>query len=132
VTLQADRADAADLPAANGPEPRRDDAGEPPEEEDEGRTVGLVACLPQTVVLCEQRHGGFDEAAAAAAGPSTSGPVSKWRPKDRVMDAQLMPLLLLLIISVLDLPRLGLRERSGDVHEVIVNSAPSLTTANLE
>jgi hypothetical protein len=38
------------------------------------------------VVLRDQRHEGLDEAAAAGAGPSTSGIVSKWRPKERVMD----------------------------------------------
>jgi regulator-associated protein of mTOR len=45
-----------------------------------------VAYLPQVVVLCEQRHKGINEATAAAAAPSTSGLVSKWRPKDQVMD----------------------------------------------
>jgi regulator-associated protein of mTOR len=45
-----------------------------------------VVCLPQVVVLCEQHHEGLDEAAAAASAPSTSGLVSKWHPKDRVMD----------------------------------------------
>jgi len=69
-----------DLPVANGPEPRN--GLEPAEVE----KPAPVAYLPQVVVLCEQRHEGIDEAAAAA-GPSTSGLVSKWRPKDRVMDA---------------------------------------------
>jgi regulator-associated protein of mTOR len=71
------------LPVENGPDPRRD----VPDEEPPPPPPPQVALLPQVVVLCEQRHEGFDEAAAAAAGPSTSGPVSKWRPKDRVMDA---------------------------------------------
>jgi len=70
-----------DLPVANGPEPRN---GLEPAEVDK---PAPVTYLPQVVVLCEQRHEGIDEAAAAAAGPSTSGLVSKWRPKDRVMDA---------------------------------------------
>jgi regulator-associated protein of mTOR len=70
-----------DLPVANGPEPRN--GLEPAEVE----KPASVAYPPQVVVLCEQRHEGIDEAAAAAAGPSTSGLVSKWRPKDRVMDA---------------------------------------------
>ena len=70
-----------DLPVANGPEPRN--GLEPAEVE----KPAPVAYLPQVVVLCEQRHEGIDEAASAAAGPSTSGLVSKWRPKDRVMDA---------------------------------------------
>ena len=48
---------------------------------------GVPAVLPQVVVLCHQRHEGIDEAAAATAASSTSGLVSKWRPKDRVMDA---------------------------------------------
>jgi len=69
-----------DLPVANGPEPRN---GLEPAEVDK---PAPVTYLPQVVVLCEQRHEGIDEAAAAAAGPSTSGLVSKWRPKDRVMD----------------------------------------------
>uniref|UniRef100_A0ACD5Y4G3 Uncharacterized protein n=1 Tax=Avena sativa TaxID=4498 RepID=A0ACD5Y4G3_AVESA len=98
VNLQADRVDG-DLPAANGPELRRDDAGEPEEHEGEGKAAELIACLPQAVVLCEQRHDGFDEAAAAAAGPSTSGPVSKWRPKDR-MKTGCVALVLCLNISV--------------------------------
>uniref|UniRef100_A0ACD5YK02 Uncharacterized protein n=1 Tax=Avena sativa TaxID=4498 RepID=A0ACD5YK02_AVESA len=98
VSLQADRVDG-ELPAANGPGPRRDDAGEPEEHEDEGKAAALLACLPQAVVLCEQRHDGFDEAAAAAAGPSTSGPVSKWRPKDR-MKTGCVALVLCLNISV--------------------------------
>ena len=70
-----------DLPVANGPEPRN---GLEPAEVDKPASVTY---LPQVMVLCEQRHEGIDEAAAAAAGPSTSGLVSKWRPKDRVMDA---------------------------------------------
>ena len=70
-----------DLPVANGPEPRN---GLEPAEVDK---PAPVTYLPQVMVLCEQRHEGIDEAAAAAAGPSTSGLVSKWRPKDRVMDA---------------------------------------------
>ena len=91
VSLQTDRVDG-DLPVPNGPtELRRDDAAEPPEEDDDAGRAMPLACLPQVVVLREQRHDGFDEAAAAAAGPSTSGPVSKWRPKDRVMDVQLLP-----------------------------------------
>ena len=70
-----------DLPLANGPEPMN--GLEPAEVE----KPAPVAYLPQVVVLGEQRHEGIDEAASAAAGPSTSGLVSKWRPKDRVMDA---------------------------------------------
>lgn len=70
------------LLAASGPEPRNG------LEADEVDKSAPVPYLPQLVVLCEQRHEpeGIDEAAAAAAGPSTSGLVSKWRPKDRVMD----------------------------------------------
>ncbi|XP_037433769.1 regulatory-associated protein of TOR 1-like isoform X3 [Triticum dicoccoides] len=96
VNHQTDRVDG-ELPVANGPELRREDAGE---EDEEGRAVALVPCLPQVVVLCEQRHEGFDEAAvAAAAGPSTSGLVSKWRPKDR-MKTGCVALVLCLNISV--------------------------------
>ena len=70
------------LLAANGPEPRNG-----LEAATEVEKPAPVAYLPQVVVLCEQRHEpeGIDEAAAAAAAPSTSGLVSKWRPKDRVM-----------------------------------------------
>lgn len=42
-----------------------------------------MAYLPQTVVLCECRHDAFE--ACLPAGPSDSGLVSKWRPKDRVI-----------------------------------------------
>ncbi|KAF8397000.1 hypothetical protein HHK36_018638 [Tetracentron sinense] len=40
-----------------------------------------MAYLPQTVVLCELRHEGFE--ACVPPGPSENGLVSKWRPKDR-------------------------------------------------
>lgn len=45
-------------------------------------TVTSMAYLPQTVVLCELRHEAFE--ACMPSGPSDSGLVSKWRPKDRV------------------------------------------------
>ena len=70
-----------DLPVVNGPKSRNG------LEAADVEKPAPVAYLPQVVVLCEQRHEGIDEAASAAAGPSTSGLVSKWRPKDRVMDA---------------------------------------------
>lgn len=41
-----------------------------------------MAYLPQTMVLCELRHEAFE--ACRPTGPSDSGLVSKWRPKDRV------------------------------------------------
>ncbi|KAJ6845017.1 regulatory-associated protein of TOR 2 isoform X1 [Iris pallida] len=41
-----------------------------------------MAYLPQTVVLCDFRHEGFEE--CLPSGPSGSGLVSKWRPKDRM------------------------------------------------
>ncbi|XP_074581957.1 regulatory-associated protein of TOR 1-like [Curcuma longa] len=41
-----------------------------------------MAYLPQTVVLSEFRHEGFED--CAEVGPSDSGLVSKWRPKDRL------------------------------------------------
>jgi len=75
---------ADDLPVANRPEPRNG------LEVAEVEKPAPVAYLPQVVVLCEQRHQGIDEATAAAAAPSTSGLVSKWRPKDRVMDVMLV------------------------------------------
>ncbi|KAL5204746.1 hypothetical protein ABZP36_009617 [Zizania latifolia] len=82
-------------PVENGPEPLRRDA----DEETPALAPAPMACLPQVVVLCEQRHQGIDEAAAAAAGPSTSGLVSKWRPKDR-MKTGCVALVLCLNISV--------------------------------
>ncbi|GJN07180.1 hypothetical protein PR202_ga24985 [Eleusine coracana subsp. coracana] len=81
-----------DLPVANGPEPRNG------LEADEEKPAP-VAYLPQLVVLCDQRHEGLDEAAAAGAGPSTSGIVSKWRPKER-MKTGCVALVLCLNISV--------------------------------
>lgn len=45
-------------------------------------TTTSMAYLPQTVVLCEFRHEAFES--CLPAGPSDSGLVSKWRPKDRV------------------------------------------------
>lgn len=41
-----------------------------------------MAYLPQTVVFCDFRHEGFED--CVPLGPSESGLVSKWRPKDRV------------------------------------------------
>ncbi|MED6172180.1 Regulatory-associated protein of TOR [Stylosanthes scabra] len=41
-----------------------------------------LAYLPQTVFLCELRHEAFE--ISVPVGPSESGLVSKWRPKDRV------------------------------------------------
>ncbi|XP_039775690.1 regulatory-associated protein of TOR 1-like isoform X2 [Panicum virgatum] len=81
-----------DLPVANGPEPRNG------LEVAEVEKPAPVVYLPQVVVLCEQRHERIDEAAAAA-GPSTSGLVSKWRPKDR-MKTGCVALVLCLNISV--------------------------------
>lgn len=45
-------------------------------------TTTSMAYLPQTVVLCELRHEAFE--GRIPSGPSDSGLVSKWRPKDRV------------------------------------------------
>ncbi|XP_025648920.1 regulatory-associated protein of TOR 1 isoform X1 [Arachis hypogaea] len=56
-----------------------------------------LAYLPQTVVLCELRHEAFE--AAVPVGPSESGLVSKWRPKDR-MKTGCVALVLCLNISV--------------------------------
>ncbi|KAH7672543.1 Regulatory associated protein of TOR protein [Dioscorea alata] len=41
-----------------------------------------MAYLPQTVVFCDFRHEGFED--CVPLGPSESGLVSKWRPKDRM------------------------------------------------
>ncbi|KAM7463906.1 hypothetical protein LguiA_032027 [Lonicera macranthoides] len=60
-------------------------------------TVTSMAYLPQTVVLCELRHEAFE--ACIPSGPSDSGLVSKWRPKDR-MKTGCVALVLCLNISV--------------------------------
>ncbi|KAL0285989.1 UNVERIFIED_CONTAM: Regulatory-associated protein of TOR 1, partial [Sesamum angustifolium] len=44
-------------------------------------TTTSMAYLPQTVVLCELRHDGYEE--SVPSGPSDSGLVSKWRPRER-------------------------------------------------
>ncbi|KAL9267261.1 Regulatory-associated protein of TOR 1-like protein [Drosera capensis] len=44
--------------------------------------VTSMAYLPQTVVLCELRHDGFE--ASSSSQPAEVGFVSKWRPKDRM------------------------------------------------
>ncbi|KAL9398912.1 hypothetical protein Peur_007873 [Populus x canadensis] len=60
-------------------------------------TTTSTAYLPQTVVLCELRHEAFE--ASVPTGPSDSGLVSKWRPKDR-MKTGYVALVLCLNISV--------------------------------
>ncbi|KAK1270551.1 Regulatory-associated protein of TOR 1 [Acorus gramineus] len=45
-------------------------------------TTTSMAYLSQTVVLCEPRHEAFE--ACLPSGPSESGLVSKWRPKERM------------------------------------------------
>ncbi|XP_051130261.1 regulatory-associated protein of TOR 1 isoform X2 [Andrographis paniculata] len=60
-------------------------------------TTTSMAYLPQTVVLCELRHDGFED--CIPSGPSDSGLVSKWRPKDR-MKTGCVALVLCLNISV--------------------------------
>lgn len=45
-------------------------------------TVTSMAYLPQTSVLCDGRHEVCE--VSVPAGPSNTGLVSKWRPKDRV------------------------------------------------
>ncbi|XP_061357786.1 regulatory-associated protein of TOR 1-like isoform X2 [Gastrolobium bilobum] len=62
-----------------------------------GNAATSMAYLPQTQVLCELRHDAFE--APVAAGPSDSGLVSKWRPKDR-MKTGCVALVLCLNISV--------------------------------
>ncbi|KAK4342645.1 hypothetical protein RND71_038461 [Anisodus tanguticus] len=44
-------------------------------------TTTSMAYLPQTIVLCELRHDGFED--CVPSGPSDTGLVSKWRPRDR-------------------------------------------------
>ncbi|GFP83213.1 regulatory-associated protein of tor 1 [Phtheirospermum japonicum] len=60
-------------------------------------TTTSMAYLPQTVVLCELRHDGFED--CVPSGPSDSGLVSKWRPRDR-MKTGCVALVLCLNISV--------------------------------
>ncbi|XP_073034255.1 LOW QUALITY PROTEIN: regulatory-associated protein of TOR 1-like [Primulina eburnea] len=60
-------------------------------------TTTSMAYLPQTLVLCEFRHDGFEE--CVPSGPSDSGLVSKWRPRDR-MKTGCVALVLCLNISV--------------------------------
>ncbi|KAK9920305.1 hypothetical protein M0R45_028863 [Rubus argutus] len=60
-------------------------------------TTTSMAYLPQTIVLCELRHDAFE--ARTPTGPSVSGLVSKWRPKDR-MKTGCVALVLCLNISV--------------------------------
>ncbi|KAL3531617.1 hypothetical protein ACH5RR_005138 [Cinchona calisaya] len=60
-------------------------------------TTTSMAYLPQTVVLCELRHDAFE--GSLPSGPSDSGLVSKWRPRDR-MKTGCVALVLCLNISV--------------------------------
>ncbi|KAL0426186.1 UNVERIFIED_CONTAM: Regulatory-associated protein of TOR 1 [Sesamum latifolium] len=60
-------------------------------------TTTSMAYLPQTVVLCELRHDGFEE--SVPSGPLDSGLVSKWRPRER-MKTGCVALVLCLNISV--------------------------------
>ncbi|KAK4478407.1 hypothetical protein RD792_013876 [Penstemon davidsonii] len=48
-------------------------------------TATSMAYLPQTVVLCELRHDGFESYIPSC--PLDSGLVSKWKPRDRVLVA---------------------------------------------
>ncbi|KAL6520870.1 Regulatory-associated protein of TOR 1 [Orobanche gracilis] len=60
-------------------------------------TTTDMAYLPQTVVLCELRHDGFED--CMPSGPADSGVVSKWRPRDR-MKTGCVALVLCLNISI--------------------------------
>ncbi|KAI9116038.1 hypothetical protein K1719_012968 [Acacia pycnantha] len=60
-------------------------------------TSTSMAYLPQTVVLCELRHEAFET--SVPTGPSESGLVSKWRPKEK-MKTGCVALVLCLNISV--------------------------------
>ncbi|XP_071910271.1 regulatory-associated protein of TOR 1-like isoform X1 [Coffea arabica] len=60
-------------------------------------TTTSMAYLPQTLVLCELRHDAFE--GSLPSGPSDSGLVSKWRPRDR-MKTGCVALVLCLNISV--------------------------------
>ncbi|XP_011623063.1 regulatory-associated protein of TOR 2 isoform X1 [Amborella trichopoda] len=65
--------------------------------ESSGPATTSMAYLPQPVFLCELRHESFE--ACVPSGPSESGLVSKWRPKDR-MKTGCVALVLCLNISV--------------------------------
>lgn len=60
-------------------------------------TATSMAYFPQTIVLCELRHDGFED--SVPAGPADNGLVSKWRPKDRTKTG-CVALVLCLNISV--------------------------------
>ncbi|KAL7169522.1 hypothetical protein ACSBR2_034536 [Camellia fascicularis] len=60
-------------------------------------TATSMAYLPQTIVFCDFRHEDFED--CVPSGPSDSGLVSKWRPKDR-MKTGCVALVLCLNISV--------------------------------
>ncbi|KAL2455765.1 Regulatory-associated protein of TOR 1 [Abeliophyllum distichum] len=60
-------------------------------------TTSSMAYLPQTLVLCELRHDGFEE--SVPSGPSNSGLIAKWWPRDR-MKTGCVALVLCLNISV--------------------------------
>ncbi|KAL5709830.1 Regulatory-associated protein of TOR 1 [Ranunculus cassubicifolius] len=60
-------------------------------------TITSMAYLPQTIVLSELRHESFE--ASTPSGPSDTGIVSKWRPKDR-MKTGCVALVVCLNISV--------------------------------
>lgn len=61
-------------------------------------TATSMAYLPQTIVLCELRHDAFE--ACVPVGPSDSGLVSKWRPKDRVSSSFQYMVFIFLIVPV--------------------------------
>ncbi|CAN0879595.1 Regulatory-associated protein of TOR 1 [Linum grandiflorum] len=64
-----------------------------------GNAATSMAYLPQTIVLCEHRHEALEVSVPTPTGPSDSGFVSKWRPKDR-MKTGYVALVLCLNISV--------------------------------
>lgn len=53
--------------------------------------------LPQSVVLCESRHEGFEDGTQIQSGPSDEGLVSKWRLKDRVRESHRSSSLILVV-----------------------------------
>lgn len=75
-------------------------------------TATSMAYLPQTIVLCELRHDAFE--ACVPLGPSDSGLVSKWRPKDRVSSSMLfifliVPLGIIVVPIIVNLMIIGMR-----------------------
>ncbi|XP_022874139.1 regulatory-associated protein of TOR 1-like [Olea europaea var. sylvestris] len=65
-------------------------------------TSSSMAYLPRTLVLCELRHDGFEE--MVSSGPSNSGLIAKWWPRDRMKTVCVA--LVLCLNNSIDLPNI--------------------------